>query len=356
MKVLMIVPDLVVGGVTTVVQSLDAEMRERGYYSKIICLKQTESNADSLNINSKFDLLLALLRLRKIILEYNPDIIHSHTIYAHLVALLYKILFNRKMVVINTEHGSLVDDQRNNFVFKLFKIISGYTNKVTFVSNFSAKTYIDSNIISKDKIQVVYNGVGLSQNLSSKISDINLDDNFKFCYIGRFSPEKNVILLLQAFEKVQLAESEKKISLYLVGNGEQESYLKSYCRENDIKNVYFLGFRQDVAKILNSVDCLVLCSLTEGLPMVILEAYVQKVLVVSTDCGGVKEIIQDNSFIAENNNVDSLCNTMRFVLYLNEETKQKIKLENYIYYKNFFSSDLMLKKYENLYKEVLNDV
>lgn len=356
MKILYVVPDFKIGGVTTVVQSLDAEMELRGCDSKIICLKKSESPLDSLNINSKFDLVLGLLRLKKIISEYNPDIIHSHTIFPHVVVLLYKVLFNRKMIVINTEHGSLVNGQKNKFIFKLYKILSGYANKITFVSEFSAQTYIDSNIISKEKVKVVYNGIGLSKDLISKINDVDLDDSFKFCYIGRFSPEKNVILLLQAFERVQSAQREKKISLYLVGNGEQESFLKSYCSENDIKNIYFLGFRQDITEILNSIDCLVLSSLTEGLPMVILEAYIQKVLVISTDCGGVKEIIQDTCFIAENNNLNSLCKTMEFVLYLNKENKENIKLENYINYKNFFSSEIMVGKYEILYKEALNDV
>ncbi|QOW44511.1 glycosyltransferase family 4 protein [Acinetobacter piscicola] len=356
MKILYVVPDFKVGGVTTVVQSLDAEMKSRGCDSKIICLKQSENQLDSLNINSKLDLILALLRLKKIVSEYKPDIIHSHTIFPHLIVLLYKFLFNRKIIIINTEHGSLVDDQKDKLIFKLYKILSGSANKITFVSKFSAQTYLDSNIISKEKIKVVYNGIGLSQNLTSKINDVDLDDSFKFCYIGRFSPEKNVILLIQAFQRIQAEQRGQKISLYLVGNGEQESFLKSYCSQNDIKNIYFLGFRQDITEILNSIDCLVLSSLTEGLPMVILEAYVQKVLVVSTNCGGVKEIIQDTRFIAENNNVNSLCESMKFAFYLNKEAKEDIKLENYIYYKKFFSSEVMLEKYETLYKEALGDV
>ena len=146
----------------------------------------------------------------------------------------------------------------------------------------------------------------------------------------------------------------KNINLYLIGDGEEKEYLQDYCSLNNIENVVFCGFRKDVDNILSRMDCLILSSLTEGLPMVVLEAYAQNVLVVSTDCGGVKEIINDKNFIAQNDNVESLMQRMSYVLNLDEKSTDKLKKENFDRCKIIFSSDAMFKAYEDLYKEVLN--
>lgn len=356
MRILYLVPDFKIGGVTTVVQSIDAGMRANGYNSKIICLKELDSaNFENLKMNSKFDLIKALYRLRKIVSEYKPDIIHSHTIYSHIMALLYKILFNKNMVIINTEHGSFVDSQNNELIFKIYKFLSSYASKITFVSNFSATTYLENKIVLQDKVIVIYNGIDPQEDIIDKYNIIELKNEFKFCYVGRFSQEKNVILLIKAFEKLQEEKTVKDVSLYLIGDGEEDIFLKNYCSKNNIKNINFLGFRKDVVKILNLMDCIILSSLTEGLPMVILEAYANKVLAVSTDCGGVKEIITDMNFIAKNNDLFSLLETMKYIMSLDIQSKERIKADNYNYYKGKFSSNIMVKSYENLYKEVLND-
>ena len=357
MKILYLIPDFKVGGVTTVVQSIVEGMRMRGYDSKIICLKKLESgDFENLEMNSKFDLIKALLRFKKIVSEYEPDVIHSHTIFSHFLALLYKVLFNKNIRVVNTEHGSLVDSQKNKLIFKVYKFLAKYANKITFVSDFSAKTYIENNIVLKDMVEVIYNGIDSQENIINKNNIIKLKEGFKFCYIGRFSQEKNVILLIKAFEKLKIKSPDSDMSLYLVGDGEEDSFLRNYCNNNNLKNIYFLGFRRDIVEILNSIDCLTLSSLTEGLPMVVLEAYANKVLAISTDCGGVKEIIIDMNFIAKNNDLDSLLETMEYIFYLDKQSKERKKLENYKYYKEKFSSNIMLQAYESLYKGVLKDI
>lgn len=350
MKVLFLIPDLKMGGVTTIVKNIESNLKERGYESKIISLR--DESIENLAMSKKTDLIRALFKFNSIISNYKPDIIHSHTVFPHIIALLYKIFFNRNICIVTTEHGSFQKIHKKNIVFKLFKYLSKYSNKVTFVSDFSSLSYIQNNIVDPRKVKVIHNGI--NKELQTRKLSLQKKKVFKFCFIGRFSYEKNIKLLLDAFSQLRKIQRGKEISLYLIGDGEEKQKMEDYCLAENIDNVKFFGFRNDIDKILSQMDCLVLSSLTEGLPTVIIEAFAQNVLVVSTDCGGVKEIIEDISFVADNNNVRSLVEKMNFVLNMDDSTIEIVKNKNYSNYKLKFSSDVMIKAYESLYHEVLN--
>ena len=352
MKVLLLVPGLKGGGVTTIVNSMALNLQSESHDVKVVSLRKDNGVVDNLAMSSKLDIIKALLQFRTIVAQYGPDIIHSHTIFAHIIALLYKLIFNKKICVINTEHNTQKKNENKKIVFTLFKILAKNSNAITFVSKFSEKSYIDNKIVNIDKSRVIYNGIKFNSYFDEKELDLQLNKGFRFCYIGRFSKEKNLILLLESFKLLQRIN--KNINLYLIGDGEEKDYLQDYCSLNNIENVVFCGFRKDVDNILSRMDCLVLSSLTEGLPMVVLEAYAKNILVVSTDCGGVKEIVSDKNFIAQNDNVESLTQRMNYVLNLDEKTTDKLKKENFDRCKIIFSSDAMFKTYKDLYKEVLN--
>lgn len=350
MKVLFLVPDLKVGGVTTIVRNIESDLKERGHEAQIISLRG--ESVENLAMSRKTDLIRALFKFNSIISKYKPDIIHSHTVFPHIIALLYKIFFNRKICIVTTEHGSFQKAHKKNIVFKLLKYLLPYSNKVTFVSNFSSQSYIENRIVDAEKVKVIHNGI----NKKLKKNELPIQDNniFKFCFIGRFSYEKNIKLLLDAFSQLKKSYIGKEISLYLIGDGEEKQRMEDYCLAKNIDNVNFWGFRSDIDDILSQMDCLVLSSLTEGLPTVIIEAFAQKVLVVSTGCGGVKEIIEDINFIAHNNDINSLVEKMNFVLDMDKSASDVVKNKNYYNYKLKFSSEVMMKAYESLYNEVLN--
>lgn len=349
MKVLFLVPDWKVGGVTTIVENIAKELDIRNYDTKIVCLKD-DACEDSLSMISKFDVFKALLKFKTIVSKYNPDIIHSHTVFSHIIALLYKIIFNKKICVINTEHGTMHNTESKKIAFIVFRILSKFSNLVTFVSDFSKESYILNNVIEREKATVVYNGIKLINNKDKLIEDdIEIFNGFKFCYVGRFSNEKNIILLLKAFELLGKNNSDKEISLYLIGDGEERKKLENYCNDNLLKNVYFCGFRGEVENIISRMDCLVLSSLTEGLPTVVLEAFSQNTMVVSTDCGGVKEVIMNNNFISKNNDLNSLVERLCYVLNLDDVSKKNIREFNYELLKSKFTIYEMVNSYERIY-------
>ncbi|MGB7637770.1 MAG: glycosyltransferase family 4 protein [Nitrososphaeraceae archaeon] len=90
-------------------------------------------------------------------------------------------------------------------------------------------------------------------------------------YIGRFSSEKNIFSLVNAF--ISTTNSHRLIKLVLVGSGQQECEIKRIINKSTIQNrVIFLGIRYDIGRILSGIDIFVLPSYTEGMSTALLEA------------------------------------------------------------------------------------
>lgn len=110
--------------------------------------------------------------------------------------------------------------------------------------------------------------------------------------IGRLSREKGHGFLLEAFAAI--APDMPDVYLVLVGDGPERERLKKLAMARHISHrVVFAGFQEDVASILRAVEFLVIPSLTEGLPVVVLEAFACGRPVVATAVGGVPEVVRD---------------------------------------------------------------
>lgn len=345
MKILLLVPDMNIGGVTTVVKNINDGMQNNNHTVKIVCIRSNE-DFFNLQVNSKKDFLKALKNLKKIVGDFKPDIIHSHTIFPHIILLMYKFFFNRKINVICTEHGSFQENDKYNVNFILFMLLSRFANKIVFVSDFSRKTYLKNNIVKSDDSHVIYNGITSKDEVFSKNNN-----EYKFCYVGRFSHEKNLYLLLNAFKNIESMRNKK---LYLIGDGDLKKELEDYCLEKKINDVFFLGFKDNVLPLVQEMDCIVLTSFTEGLPTVILEAYSKYTLAISTNCGGVSEIIRDSQFISKDFKVESMTHIMDFVMNMDELMVQKQVRKNYKLVSDCFSLSNMINQYSELYNEVVD--
>jgi glycosyltransferase involved in cell wall biosynthesis len=91
-------------------------------------------------------------------------------------------------------------------------------------------------------------------------------------------------------------ELKQILRVVLVGDGELHSTIQRYIADHSLKdNVELLGARDDVASILQDFDVFVLPSLAEGIPLTILEAMATALPVISTEVGGVPELIENNA-------------------------------------------------------------
>lgn len=119
---------------------------------------------------------------------------------------------------------------------------------------------------------------------NKNILEENIREKFVVGFVGRLSHEKNIPIILKCAEKLN------DVEFVIVGDGPQNETLKQMSKTN---NVHFVGAKNDVEKYYSAFDLLILPSVDEGLPLVILEALNCGTPVIASDVGAIREVIID---------------------------------------------------------------
>ncbi len=222
--------------------------------------------------------------IKKLILEFRPDIIHIHG--AHELVFIVKNLFP-DIPVIFTSHGYASNFPSLDYTLSA-AICNRYSDKVIAVSEYERGLLLKRGL-KDDKVCTIYNGI------SPVEGDLNLsllgDVSFKIVTVARLTRKKGIRYLIEAFNLI--SKKYNDMGLFIIGEGEEREYLeKLVCRLN-LKNVFFLGKIPDAGKYLNNFDIFVLPSLSESLGISIIEAYAGKRPVIASKVGGIPELIVD---------------------------------------------------------------
>jgi len=149
---------------------------------------------------------------------------------------------------------------------------------------------------------------------------------FTILFVGRFVWYKGVMVLLEAYKKLQ--EKNKDIGLVLLGDGPEREKYEKYCKSNNLKNVFFEGFKQmeELPEYYISADVLVLPSLSDPWGLVVNEAMAFGLPVISTDVAGVTyDLVKNgiNGYVVKAGNVKDLYKALK-KLYKNENLRKKM--------------------------------
>jgi len=333
MKILFVVPNLVVGGVTTVVLSIINNLKKSNVDVKLVTLfDHCDVDIDgvdyqSLGLISIFNIPYAIFRMREVINSFKPDIVHAHTLYSNLLV-CFCSYFNKNYKLICSEHGTYTSKLKFYKRMYLFKIMNSIADLITNVSDTSCESYIKQNIVPREKMRTMYNGIDLNKfkfSMDARLrlrEDLKISDHTKIIgFVGRLSREKNLLNLINA---VALLDLDYK--LVIIGNGPELNNIKKIVNEKGIdQKVIFLGELKNPSEYYSVFDLLVLSSDTEGLPTVILEAIASKCPVVATDCGGVKELFPKGySFIIPIKNHTKLHGAIKSILLLSLDEKNHL--------------------------------
>ena len=231
---------------------------------------------------------------------------------------------------------------------------------VTSVGDEALEDFIRTFQYPRKKISVIRRGIPLLEvqgttYYSQFRKELGLEDNSKIAmHIGNFSPEKNHEFLLDVFEKVKITHPWLK--LVCVGNGILFDGIKEEIDRRNLHSTVFLtGFRSDIPEVLSACDFFVLSSKVEGVPGVILEAGAQRKPSVSTDVGGVNEVIKDGEtgFIIQNFDQDDFKKKI-LMLAENEQIRQEMGENAYSLVSVEFNPLNNAKKFESLYSRLKN--
>jgi glycosyltransferase involved in cell wall biosynthesis len=137
------------------------------------------------------------------------------------------------------------------------------------------------------------------------------NEEFLWMYAGRLAPVKDLGTLIRAFSIARL-RSAGRLKLVIIGGGAERAPLEELCRSLDLNAVIsFLGTRADVLRLMQAADGFVMSSLSEGLPLVLLEAMTARVPCVATSVGGIPELFSGGAgLLVPPQDPDGLANAM----------------------------------------------
>lgn len=317
MKVLHIINNLGSGGAEKLLEDLIPLMNKMENVEADILLLTDEKNVfhDSLiNKGVKVDVVKYrnmydfrnIFEIKKYIVDGGYDIVHSHIFPTqYWVALSRVFLRNKKVKFVTTEH-STHNRRREKFYFRYIDklIYSQYDSiiSITEKTRDNLIDWIDPKHKKIDKHVVIENGVDIAKikaALPYKKNELinGITENTKLiCMVGRFSEAKDQPTLIRAISKLS-----RDIHLILVGEGPLIADNKKLAEELGISDrVHFLGFRQDIPRILKTVDIVVLSSNWEGFGLAAVEGMAAGKPVVVSDVDGLVEVVDGAGIVFEN--------------------------------------------------------
>ena len=359
MKIVQILPELNEGGVERGVVELNREYTKKNIDSYVISaggklenqIIEDGGNHIKFDVCSKniFSLIPRVIKLKKILKNLNPDIIHVRSrVPAWLVYFANKSL---KIKVVSTVHGF-------NSVSFYSKIMTK-ADAVICVSN-SIKEYIQKHYNTADeKITVIARGIDLELfNLNNIDKDFivnfeeefNLNNKFIVSSVGRVTQLKDYETFIKAISLVK--KELPNVTALIVGGVrfDKEDYLnslKSLIKELDLEeNIIFTGSQSKIAEIYALSDVVVSSSKKpESFGRAVAESIALNTPVVATNHGGVKDIIceNENGYFFEVGNDKELAEKII--------KSQNLSFDGYNYISKNFSLENMLSRNIDVYKK-----
>jgi len=258
-------------------------------------------------ILSMFLFVLKIFPLYFLLKREKPDYLIIHLLTSIPLVLLLFFNFETKFILRISGLPQL------NFLRKfLWKTISKKISLVTCPS-FETMDYIKkSKIFDENKIIVLHDPIINNSLIFKKKNDPNINSkSFKkdyFLSIGRLTKQKNHKLLIDLF--LHLKKSGKDFFLYILGEGEEEQFLRKKILKLNLQDrVFLLGFKKNIYPYIHSSRAIISPSLWEDPGAVMVEAAFCNRIVLSSNCkNGPKEFLMNNKagYLFENNDLDSL--------------------------------------------------
>ena len=336
------------GGVEKVVYETSKRLTEKGCEVLVItlgkCPSQNNYEIDGINVcklpafdlTENFGLQLCfpknIFSAFKVAKDFCPDIIHAHNIFftTSVLAVFLKRVFNKKLVI--TAHlgdvrklalvGHLKALTASFYEYSLgiFTLVS--SNKVIAVSK-SVRDYMLTLGVSPEKIVVIQNGVDLEGFLPAHFNSDAEVCNILF--VGRLLPNKGLKYLIEAAEII-VAKSSRKIKFKIVGDGPHKAQFEEMVASKGLSNNFvFLGKVPSISEIFQDGGIFVRPSLTEGMPLTVLEAMASQLPTVASNVAGTSELVIQNEtgLLVESGNVKQLAKAI-LCLVESPETAQRL--------------------------------
>lgn len=298
----------------------------------------------------------ALGYIRQIIRNQDIQVLHTHDYKSTILGLIACTGLNIRKIA--TNHAWDVIDKKLWLYQRLEGLCYNSLDSIVAVSD-SVKFYVEPFLLKKQKLSVIANGIDCQYFASNDESKhvrkelgISLND-FVLGLVGRFSLQKGHQYMLETLQI--LVQHYPHLKCIFWGSGELEEDLRQQVISCGLdQSVIFAGVSSDMPAVYGAIDLLVLPSLSEGLPMTMLEAMAADVPVLATSVGDIPKIIEDgkNGFLIEPQNVTMLVEKIQTVI--NDKVRLgEVASNGQQVVRAHYSSVKMANEYEEIYEQIL---
>lgn len=352
MKILQVIPYFCFGGAETMCENLTYALKAMGHEVQVVSLyndrtpiaaRMEEAGVQIIYLDKKLGLDVSMVgKLRKIMMQFQPDVVHTHLNIIKYAALAAKLAGVKRCV--HTVHN-VADKEAES---RSQMLINGTYFRLGWSVPVALSPLVKQSILDFYNLKdapMVYNGVDLSRCMQK--TDYSLHGP-TLIHVGRFNEQKNHECVLAAFQIILKAYPDA--TLKLLGDGERMEEIKKLAAAMGIaQRVIFVGSTTDVYPYLQEADVFMLPSKYEGMPMTVIEAMGTGLPIVASNVGGLSDMIDDgrSGFLVD---VDAKATAEAVLKLLQSQSLRESFGREAKADSNQFSAQTMAEEYLKLYQ------
>jgi glycosyltransferase involved in cell wall biosynthesis len=320
----------------------------------------------------------AYKKIKQIIKDYKPDIVHTHAAKAGTLGRLAAAECNVP-VILHTFHGHVFHSYFSPLKTRLFLEIERYlARRSTRIIAISERQKKELGLIYKvaplEKIEVVPLGFDLSaftENQDIKRKQFREhyrlgDDEIAISIVGRLVPVKNHRLFIDAM-KILWSNTSKNVRAFIVGDGEDRLAIEAYAREQGVDCVdftreqrvaqlTFTSWRKDIDVVNAGSDIIALTSNNEGTPVSLIEAQAANKPIVTTRVGGISDVVipGKTALVSARGNAHKLAKNL-YILTEDADMRREMSSYGSAFVRDKFSYQRLVKDTATLYSRLLRE-
>ncbi|MDB2408684.1 glycosyltransferase [Crocinitomicaceae bacterium] len=312
---------------------------------------------------------IALKKIKTIIREFKPDIVHTHASKAGALGRRAAVSCNVPIIV-HTFHGHIFHSYFGKIKTALFKNIERYLARkstgIIAISEIQKKELCEIHKIApKGKTTVIPLGFDLDifqenyeSNRTHTRTKYDIDKNtVAVAIVGRLTAIKDHFFFLDVIEELDI-QSDKKVKIFIVGDGDKKSEIEERLIPMQKRGIQIslTSWIYDIAEFNAGMDIMCLTSKNEGTPVSLIEAQASNIPVISTEVGGVADIIEENEtgFIIPRKNKREFVSKLK-LLVENDELRLKMKKKGWQNVHQKYSYQRLAKDMESFYQSLIKN-
>ena len=353
-NIIIIIDSLQRGGAETMLINLLPTLNE--HYNIVLVTLSNESHFSinevktyatyNLDHTSSKDFPRSIWRLRKIIREHSPVLVHAQLFFSTIIG---RLATPHKIPFVFSIHSFLSKDafEANKLSLHLERLTYHKRQYIISVSETVFKDYA-AHVKVKGRFFILNNFV--KKVFFEKNYDLSKHDlsSIKLVAVGNLKEVKNYSFLLHVIKEIK---SKISVTLDIIGEGHLKNELQNFINTHQLP-VKLLGSRSDVDALLPNYDGFLMCSLHEGFGNAPLEAMVIGLPLILNDLDVMKEMSKGNALFYKSNDINSL--TMIILEFAGKkEALIKLSEQGKMIVRKFYSQDSYFLRLKSIYDELI---